>query len=208
MGFMNFKSLVNCFVWILKPIFIEICIKLNFQGGGGAKCYHWFMYIAPSSSLLILTSSFKVLLQRFEVVFWCLEWESCTFQMTDENAFKSTHTILWLWISSQFLHLLERFFPVRLLLNDLGQRVIFLSILSLSLCILKLCLTGRYLLMSVLYTALCKTLDEQSKLNIHIFLFSTFPSLCHVIPIFQLRCCMIQIIKVKFTEAFSKNFYY
>ena len=36
----------------------------------------------------------KVILKRFEVVFWCLEWESCTFQNIDGNSFKSTNTIM------------------------------------------------------------------------------------------------------------------
>ena len=33
---------------------------------------------------------------RFEAVFWCLEWEWCTFWKIDGNSFKSTNTILWL----------------------------------------------------------------------------------------------------------------
>ena len=40
-----------------------------------------FMYIAPSNghSLLNINVPFKVILWRFEVVFYYLEWESCTF---------------------------------------------------------------------------------------------------------------------------------
>ena len=40
------------------------------------------MYIAPSSgeSLLNLNVPFTLILRRFEVVFWCLEWECCTFK--------------------------------------------------------------------------------------------------------------------------------
>ena len=52
-----------------------------------------FMYIAPSSdySLLTIKLPFKVILRRFEVVFWCLEGEMLhTFQTIDENSFKST----------------------------------------------------------------------------------------------------------------------
>ena len=45
----------------------------------GQILYHRFMYkcIAPSSdhSLLTLNLPFKVILRRFEIVFWCLEWE-------------------------------------------------------------------------------------------------------------------------------------
>ena len=33
-----------------------------------------------------------MILLRFEVVFWSLEWECCTFQNIDENSFKSTNT--------------------------------------------------------------------------------------------------------------------
>ena len=37
---------------------------------------------------------FKFILKRFEVVFWCLEWECCTFWKIDGNSFKSTNTVL------------------------------------------------------------------------------------------------------------------
>ena len=45
--------------------------------GGPKEVYHRFKYIAPSSDLSLLTHNlaFKVILRRFEVVFWCLEWE-------------------------------------------------------------------------------------------------------------------------------------
>ena len=49
---------------------------------GPQEFYHRFMYIAPSSDHLLLTviPPFKVILRRFEVVFWCLEWDhQCTF---------------------------------------------------------------------------------------------------------------------------------
>ena len=57
------------------------------------------MYIAPSSGhiSLNLNMPFKLILRRFEVVFWCLKWECCTFWKIDGNSFKSTNTILWLW---------------------------------------------------------------------------------------------------------------
>ena len=37
----------------------------------------------------------KVIRRKFEIVFWCLEWECCTVQNIDENSFKSTNTVLW-----------------------------------------------------------------------------------------------------------------
>ena len=53
------------------------------------------MYIAPSSGHISLNFNmpFKLILRRFEVVFWCLEWECCTFWKTDGNSFKSTNTV-------------------------------------------------------------------------------------------------------------------
>ena len=44
---------------------------------------------------LTLICLFKLILRRFEVVFWCLEWECCTFWKIDGNSFKSTN---WLFI--------------------------------------------------------------------------------------------------------------
>ena len=57
------------------------------------------MYIAPSSGhiFLKLNMPFKLILRRFEVVFWCLEWECCTFWKIDGNSFKSTNTILFVY---------------------------------------------------------------------------------------------------------------
>ena len=57
--------------------------------------YHRFVYIASSSdhSLLTLNLPFKVILRKFEVVFWCLEWEWWTFQKIYKNSFKLTNTI-------------------------------------------------------------------------------------------------------------------
>ena len=87
-------------VWVLKPcesfclkppIFWENCINLTFSGCPRKFCQK-VMYIAPSSGHISLNSNmpFKVILRRCEVVFWCLEWECCTFWKTDGNAFKST----------------------------------------------------------------------------------------------------------------------
>ena len=43
------------------------------------------MYIAPSSGHISLNCNmpFKLILRRCEVVFWCLEWEYCTFSKTE-----------------------------------------------------------------------------------------------------------------------------
>ena len=43
------------------------------------------MYIAPSSGHISLNFNmpFKLILRRVEVVFWCLEWECCTFWKID-----------------------------------------------------------------------------------------------------------------------------
>ena len=59
------------------------------------ELYHRFMHKSPYSdhSWLILNLPFKVIVQRFKLVFWCLERECCTFQMIDENSFKSTDTL-------------------------------------------------------------------------------------------------------------------
>ena len=93
-------------MFCLKPsLFLEICKKLSFSGCH-QKVYHRFMYIAPSSDHSLLTPNlpFKVILREFEVVFWCLEWECCTFQKIDENSFKSTNTIkvLHVWLKGQW----------------------------------------------------------------------------------------------------------
>ena len=56
------------------------------------------MYIAPSCGepLPNINLYFKLIVRRFEVVFWYLEsveYECCTFWKIDENSFKSTNTI-------------------------------------------------------------------------------------------------------------------
>ena len=85
-----------CESFCQKPsIFWENCIKLTFSGSP-QRFYHRFMYIAPSSGrdLMNLDLPFKLILRRFEVVFWYLNWECCTFWKFDGNSFKSTNTIL------------------------------------------------------------------------------------------------------------------
>ena len=81
---MTFKSLVNCFVWN-QQYFEKFAITKK-EGGGGIlqKLYHIFMYIAPFSDHSLLTPNmpFKVILRKYEVVFW---WDYCTFQKIGEN---------------------------------------------------------------------------------------------------------------------------
>ena len=62
------------------------------------RFYHRVMYKAPSTGhgLLNLNLPFKLMLRRFEVVFWCLEWECCTFGKIDKNTLRSTNIMLWL----------------------------------------------------------------------------------------------------------------
>ena len=74
-----------CELFCLKPsIFCEICTQKKNWGDAPLRKCHRFLYIAYFSdhSLLTLKLSFKVILRRFEVVLWCLEWEYCTFQKT------------------------------------------------------------------------------------------------------------------------------
>ena len=89
------KSPVDLFVW--NHQFSEKIAKLKFSGCP-RKFYHRIIYIAPSSGHISLNFNmpFKLILRRFEVIFWCLEWECCTFWKKDGNSFKSTNTILWL----------------------------------------------------------------------------------------------------------------
>ena len=65
------------------------------NSGYPREFYHRFMYIAPSTdhSLIILNLPFQVILSKFEVVFWCLEWEWYTFQKIYENSFESINTV-------------------------------------------------------------------------------------------------------------------
>ena len=92
---MNSKRLVSHFAWN-HQYFENIAKQLNFRDAP-EHFTHRFMNIAPSSGepLPSLDLPIKWILRRFEVVFWCLEWEYCTFQKIDENSFKSTNTILW-----------------------------------------------------------------------------------------------------------------
>ena len=89
-------SPVNLFVWN-HQFFWENCIKLTFSGCP-RKFYHRVMHIAPSSGHISLNCNmpFKLFLEMCEVVYWCLEWECCTFWKIDGNSYKSTNTILWL----------------------------------------------------------------------------------------------------------------
>ena len=56
-----------------------------------------FMYIAPSNgghSLLNLNLPFVLILRRFEVVFWCLDWECCTFKRSYRKFIQISDIIL------------------------------------------------------------------------------------------------------------------
>ena len=63
-------------VRVLKALWIYLTFS-----GCPRKFYHRVMYIAPSSGHISLNFNvpFKLILRRFELVFWCLEWECCTF---------------------------------------------------------------------------------------------------------------------------------
>ena len=97
---MNSKSLVNHFVWnhqYFKKIAKE---KEKFWDAPNMlpslkfKCTH-LPQSSSGHSLLNLKMPFKLILRRFEVIFWCLEWECCTFYKIDESSFKSTNTRFW-----------------------------------------------------------------------------------------------------------------
>ena len=89
-------------VWVLRALWILLSETINIlrklHKTNPRKFYHRVMYIAPSSGHILLNFNmpFKLILRRFEVVFWCLEWECCTFWKIDGNSFKSTNTVLWL----------------------------------------------------------------------------------------------------------------
>ena len=93
-------------VWVLKALWIFMSETINFLRNGmkltllgcPQKFDHRVMYRAASSGHISLNFNmpFKFILRRFEVVFWCLEWDCCTLWETDGKSFKSTNTILWL----------------------------------------------------------------------------------------------------------------
>ena len=91
-NFKSSKSQVVNFVW---NQYFEKFAKKNFRPPPPKKkiFYNRFRYMAPSSDhpLLTLKLPFKVILRRFQAVFWCLELERCAFQKTDENSFKSAN---------------------------------------------------------------------------------------------------------------------
>ena len=81
-GFVVYRVL-----WILKALWIVLSATINIlkkkkattttKSGFPQRFCHWFMYIAPSSghSMMNQNFPFKLILRRFEVVFWCLGWE-------------------------------------------------------------------------------------------------------------------------------------
>ena len=86
-----------CELFCLEPL-INILRKLHKTKflGCSRKFYHrvMYMHVAPSMDHILfnLNLPFKWILRRFEVVFWCLEWECCNFWKIDGNSFKSTNT--------------------------------------------------------------------------------------------------------------------
>ena len=87
-------------LWIVWSETINIMRKLhktNIFGDAPENFTIGLWYIAPSSGheLMNLDLPFKLILRRFEVVFWCVEWVCCTFWKINGNSFKSTNTILW-----------------------------------------------------------------------------------------------------------------
>ena len=89
---MNSKSLVN---FCLKPsTFCEVCKYTKFIAPPHNFTIGLCNYVHSSLQWLFIAdpqSVFTVVLKknlehlRFEVVFWCLEWECCTFQIIDEK---------------------------------------------------------------------------------------------------------------------------
>ena len=100
MGFVYRVVRVLKALWIILSETINILRKVQKLTFSGCprKFYHRVMHIAPSTGHISLTFNmpFKLIVRRCEVVFWCLEWECCTFWKIDGNSFKSTNTILWL----------------------------------------------------------------------------------------------------------------
>ena len=98
MGFVYRVVRVLKALWIFLSETINSLRKLHKTNifGMPPKFYHRVMYKAPSSGHISLNFNmpFKLNLRRFEVVFWYLEWECCTFWKLDGNSFKSTNTIL------------------------------------------------------------------------------------------------------------------
>ena len=103
-SFMNYKSLVNCFIW--NHQYFEKFATIFFGGMPPRIISSRFMYIhvAPSSdcSLLTLNLPFlKVILIRCEVTFWCLElvW-MLHFSKGWWNFIRihQNYMVLWLWM--------------------------------------------------------------------------------------------------------------
>ena len=96
----NYKFLSEWVVSVLKALCIILSETINILRKlhktnifwMPPRFYHRVMYKAPSTGhgLLNLNLPFKLMLRRFEVVFWCLEWECCTFGKIDKNTLRST----------------------------------------------------------------------------------------------------------------------
>ena len=83
MGFVYRVVRVLKVLWIFLSETFNFLRKLHKTNTFGLpkKTYHRVMYIATSSGHISLNFNilFKLILRRFEVVFWYLEWECCTF---------------------------------------------------------------------------------------------------------------------------------
>ena len=85
------ESFLLCEMFYLKPI--TVLRNLKKKNWDVPKNFTIGFCTTPSCdhSWLTLKLPFKIILRKFEVVFWCLGWE-CTFQKIDENSLKSTNT--------------------------------------------------------------------------------------------------------------------
>ena len=81
-------------VRVLKVLWIFLSETINFQDAPQNSTIelhvyiHMYMYITPSSGHISLNfnMTFKFIIRRAEVVFWCLEWECYTFWKIDGNS--------------------------------------------------------------------------------------------------------------------------
>ena len=118
--------------WIVLSETIHILRKLkNIKFlGCSRKFYHRFMYIPPSSGepLPSVNLPFKWIVRRFEVVFWCLEWECCTFErLMKFIQIHQYYTMALTLISKcKFALIVENVVPLIILTVDIRQWLSFL----------------------------------------------------------------------------------
>ena len=101
------NGFVYRFLRFLKALWIFLSETINFLRklhktkffGMPPKILPFFQsYVAPYCghiSLNLINMPFKLILRRFEVVFWCLEWECCTLRKIDGNSIHSNPPILY-----------------------------------------------------------------------------------------------------------------